>query len=64
MAEPKNKSSESFEHEYYSNNTRQEPRGNAFPFCKSQLFIVKMICSRNHNVRVRFGRREANGGLV
>ncbi|KAM9189615.1 RNA-binding protein 45 isoform 3-T3 [Mergus octosetaceus] len=32
LAEPKNKSSESFEHEYYSNNTRQEPRGNAFPF--------------------------------
>uniref|UniRef100_A0A8C7A4Q9 RNA binding motif protein 45 n=1 Tax=Nothoprocta perdicaria TaxID=30464 RepID=A0A8C7A4Q9_NOTPE len=34
LAEPKNKSSESFEHEYYSNSnhTRQEPRGNMFPF--------------------------------
>ncbi|NWJ00669.1 RBM45 protein, partial [Crypturellus undulatus] len=33
LAEPKNKSSESFEHEYYNNNhIRQEPRGNMFPF--------------------------------
>ncbi|XP_025948237.2 RNA-binding protein 45 isoform X1 [Dromaius novaehollandiae] len=34
LAEPRNKSSESFEHEYYSNSnhTRQEPRGNMFPF--------------------------------
>lgn len=65
LAEPKNKSSESFEHDYYSNNTRQEPRGNTLPFCKSQLFILKMICrlEYGHKVRMQFGRREANGGL-
>lgn len=65
LAEPKNKSSESLEHDYYSNNTRQEPRGNTFPFCKSQLFILEMICSLqyNHKVRKPFGRREANKGL-
>lgn len=45
LAEPKNKSSESFEHEYYSNNARQEPRGNVFPFCKSLFFILKITCS-------------------
>nr|CAG31865.1 hypothetical protein RCJMB04_12j16 [Gallus gallus] len=38
LAEPKNKSSESFEHEYYSNNARQEPRGNVFPFCAQPEF--------------------------
>ncbi|XP_029874362.1 RNA-binding protein 45 isoform X1 [Aquila chrysaetos chrysaetos] len=38
LAEPKNKSSESFEHDYYSNNTRQEPRGNTLPFCGQPEF--------------------------
>ncbi|XP_042678344.1 RNA-binding protein 45 isoform X2 [Centrocercus urophasianus] len=38
LAEPKNKSPESFEHEYYSNNVRQEPRGNVFPFCAQPEF--------------------------
>lgn len=65
MAEPKNKSSESFEHDYYCNNMRQEIRGNAIPFCKSQIFVLKMVCSREygHKVRMQFGKREANRGL-
>ncbi|NXU60919.1 RBM45 protein, partial [Horornis vulcanius] len=32
LAEPKNKSSESFEHDYYSNTMRPELRGNTLPF--------------------------------
>lgn len=65
LAEPKNKSSESFEHDYYSNNMRQEPRGNTLPFCKSQLFILKIICSLEYGqkIRMQFARREADGGL-
>lgn len=65
MAEPKNKSSESFEHDYYSNNTRQESRANTLPFCKSRFFILNMICSLDydHKVKMQFGRREANRGL-
>ncbi|NWV41199.1 RBM45 protein, partial [Grantiella picta] len=38
LAEPKNKSSESFEHDYYSNNMRQELRGNTLPFCMQPEF--------------------------
>lgn len=61
LAEPKNKSPESFEHEYYSNNARQEPRGNVFPFCKSQFFILKIICNCNWG---QFGRRQSKGSRV
>ncbi|XP_042640157.1 RNA-binding protein 45 isoform X3 [Tyto alba] len=38
LAEPKNKSSESFEHDFYSSNMRQEPRGNTLPFCGQPEF--------------------------
>lgn len=65
LAEPKNKSSESFEHDYYSNNTRQEPRGNTLPFCKSQLLRLQIIFSIEYSdkVRMQLGRSEANGDL-
>ncbi|XP_032920038.1 RNA-binding protein 45 [Catharus ustulatus] len=38
LAEPKNKSSESFEHDYYSNSMRPELRGNTLPFCMQPEF--------------------------
>ncbi|CAN8218928.1 unnamed protein product [Coccothraustes coccothraustes] len=38
LAEPKNKSSESFEHDYYSNVMRPELRGNTLPFCMQPDF--------------------------
>ncbi|XP_039590027.1 RNA-binding protein 45 [Passer montanus] len=38
LAEPKNKSSESFEHDYYSNVMRPELRGNTLPFCMQPEF--------------------------
>ncbi|XP_005049149.1 PREDICTED: RNA-binding protein 45 [Ficedula albicollis] len=38
LAEPKNKSSESFEHDYYCNSMRPELRGNTLPFCMQPEF--------------------------
>nr|XP_021145499.1 RNA-binding protein 45 isoform X3 [Columba livia] len=38
LAEPKNKSSESFEHDYYCNNMRQDIRGNTLQFCGQPEF--------------------------
>ncbi|NXU49009.1 RBM45 protein, partial [Turnix velox] len=40
LAEPKNKSSESVEHDFYSNNTRQELRGNLLPCCGHPEFCT------------------------